>query len=83
MQWASSFDINKLQVSGSLLATGNDLGLSRRSRPSIDSIWPEIAKAAPANLHHQMGHDRLWDALEAPAGWGGRILSRFRHNYLK
>ena len=24
----------------------------------INPAWPEIAKAAPANLHHQMGHDR-------------------------
>lgn len=23
----------------------------------INPAWPEIAKAAPANLHHQMGHD--------------------------
>jgi len=24
----------------------------------INPAWPEIAKAAPANLHHQMGHDQ-------------------------
>jgi hypothetical protein len=26
----------------------------------INPAWPEIAKAAPANLHHQMGHDHLF-----------------------
>lgn len=25
----------------------------------INPAWPEIAKAAPANLHHQMGHDLI------------------------
>jgi hypothetical protein len=23
----------------------------------INPAWPEIAKATPANLHHQVGHD--------------------------
>lgn len=31
----------------------------------INPAWPEIAKAAPANLHHQMGHDRGRSPQEA------------------
>ena len=27
----------------------------------INPAWPEIAKAAPANLHHHMGHDLSWE----------------------